>query len=328
MKNLRIRIIMVLLMTGTLFWGCDSFIYDDLKDCPQGVYVKFYSKTPCADDSLFIGSVSSLTVFAFDRQSKLSASVEQQNVDLSRDFEVLVPVSDGNYSFIAWAGIDDKLKKQTFTPGVTTRQDVIMTINSTNNKAVALASGQRIWHGESPIVYLPDPQEYGSLYEHTAINLTELTNRVQIIVAFDKATMKTYDPSKLNVAVSSANGTVNIDGSMPMNTPVLTYPSIETKLEENTGSWYYSMLALKTGYSNKLNITYTGNDKEETVFDGDLIASILLRAVDKGVNLDCENDFTVKFLIKDYCAECWTHFSCSIYVNDWLVHSYSTDFEI
>ena len=88
------------------------------------------------------------------------------------------------------------------------------------------------------------------------------------------------------------------------------------------------MLALKTGYSNKLNITYTGNDKEETVFDGDLIASILLRAVDKGVNLDCENDFTVKFLIKDYCAECWTHFSCSIYVNDWLVHSYSTDFEI
>ena len=31
---------------------------------------------------------------------------------------------------------------------------------------------------------------------------------------------------------------------------------------------------------------------------------------------------------KDYCAECWTHFSCSIYVNNWLVHSYDTDLEI
>lgn len=325
MKNLRIWIIMVLFATGALFWGCDSLIYDDLKDCPQGVYVKFYSKTPCADDSLFIGNVSSLTVFAFDQNGKLSTTVQQQDVNLSRDFEVLVPVSDGNYSFIGWAGVSEKLKRNIFTEGITTREDVMMTINSTYNVAAALSSGERIWHGESPIVFLPDPEEYGSVYRHTAINLKELTNRVKIIVEFDKVTMKSYDPTKLNVAVSSANGTVRIDGTMPMNTPVLTYPSVYTNLDENTGEWNYAMLDLVTGYSNKLNITYTGNNKEETVFDGDLIASILLRAVDKGVNLNCENDFTVKFLIKDYCAECGTHFSCAVYVNNWLVHSYSTD---
>ena len=325
MKNLRIRIIMALFVTGALFWGCDSLIYDDLKDCPQGVYVKFYSKTPCADDSLFIGNMPSLTVFAFDQNGKLSTTVQQQNVNLNRDFEMLVPVSDGNYSFIGWAGINDKFNKYTFTSGVTTKEDVMMTINSINNVAVALSSDERIWHGESPIVFLPDPEEYGSMYKHTAVNLKELTNRIKIIIEFDEATMKSYDPAKLNVAVSSANSTVRIDGTMPMNTPVLTYPSIYTNLEGNIGEWNYAMLDLYTGYSNKLNITYTGNDKEETVFDGDLIASILLRAVDKGVNLDCENDFTIKFLIKDYCAECWTHFSCSIYVNNWLVHSYSTD---
>lgn len=316
---------MVLFATGALFWGCDSLIYDDLKDCPQGVYVKFYSKTPCVDDSLFIGSVSSLTVFAFDQEGKLSTTVQQQDVTLDRDYEMLVPVSDGNYSFIAWTGINDKFKKNTFTPGITTKEDVMMTINSTNNIATTLTSTERIWHGESPVVFLPNPEEYGSLYKHTAVNLRELTNRVKIIVEFDNVTMKTYDPTKLNVAVSSANGTVRINGTMPMNTPVLTYPSIETKLDGNRAEWNYAMLDLVTGYSNKLNITYTGNNKEETVFDGDLIASILLRAVDKGVNLDCENDFTVKFLIKDYCAECWTHFSCAIYVNNWLVHSYSTD---
>ena len=317
---------MALFATGTLFWGCDSLIYDDLKDCPQGVYVKFYSKTPCADDSLFIGNVSSLTVFAFDQEGKLSTTVEQHNVNLSRDFEVLVPVSNGNYSFIAWAGVNEKLGRKSFTPGITTKEDIMVTINSTNGVAERLNNTtERIWQGESPIVFLPNPEEYGSLYKYTAVNLRELTNRVKVIVEFDNVTMKEYDPTKLNVAVSSANGTVRINGTMPMNTPVLTYPSIETKLEGNTGEWNYAMLDLATGYSNKLNITYTGNDKEETVFDGDLIASILLRAVDKGVNLDCENDFTVKFLIKDYCAECWTHFSCAIYVNNWLVHSYSTD---
>lgn len=315
----------IMFVTGALFWSCDSLIYDDLKDCPQGVYVKFYSQTPCADDSLYLGNISSLTVFAFDEQGKLSTTVQQQNVTLDRDYEVLVPVSDGNYSFIAWAGINDKFKKHAFTPGVTTKEDVMMTISSVNNRAITLASTDRIWHGESPIVFLPDPKEYGSLYKHTAINLKELTNRVKIIIEFDKVTMKEYDPTKLNVDVSSANGTVRIDGTMPMNTPVLTYPSIETILEENMAEWNYAMLDLNTGYSNNLNITYTGNNKKETVFNGDLIASILLRAVDKGVNLNCENDFTVKFLIKDYCAECWTHFSCAIYVNNWLVHSYSTD---
>lgn len=52
---------------------------------------------------------------------------------------------------------------------------------------------------------------------------------------------------------------------------------------------------------------------------------ILLAANEGGVNLECDNDFNINVVIKDYCVECWTHFSCSIYVNDWLVHSYSTE---
>lgn len=328
MKNLRIRVIAALFAIGFILWSCDSFIYNDLADCPQGVYVKFYSKTACATDSSFIGNVSSLTVFAFNPEGILEASVEQSHVNLTRDFEVFIPVSNGNYSFIAWAGVNEKFKKSGFSRKVTTKQDVMMIINSVNNEATRLVTTERIWQGESPMVFLPDPEEYGSVYEHTSVNLKELTNRVKVIVEFDQQTMKNYDPQKLNVAVSSANGTVRIDGTMPMNSPVLTYSSFDTKLGANAGEWNYAMLALTTGYSNKLKITYNNQAKEETVFDGDLIAGILLRVVEKGVNLNCEHDFTIKFLIKDYCADCGTHFSCGIYVNNWLVHSYSSDFEI
>ena len=322
--NLLNKILITLFALGTIFWGCDSLVYDDLADCPQGVYVKFYSMTPCASDSTFIGSVPSLTVFAFDENQKLVTSVTQQNVNLGRDFEVMMPVSDGSFTFVAWAGVDDKFTKGTFTNGSTTRKDVMLKLNAASGVAANL-SGTRVWQGESPAVYLPNPEESGSLYRHTAVNLREVTNRVKLIVEFDKATMKAYDPEALHAEVSSANGTLRIDGSMPLNEPALVYPSAPVH-GENLATWDYNVMDLKTGYSNRLHIYYTGNKEEgETVFDGDLIASILLRAVEKGVNMDCENDFTIKFLIKDYCVECWTHFSCSIYVNDWLVHSYETE---
>lgn len=57
-----------------------------------------------------------------------------------------------------------------------------------------------------------------------------------------------------------------------------------------------------TGHHNNLKVTYQTKDKVETVFDGDLIAALLLKAVAGGVNMNCENDFTIKFVIKDYCG--------------------------
>lgn len=323
--NLRNKIWMAIFALGAIILGsCDSLIYEDMKDCPQGVYVKFYSKTPCASDSTFIGSVPSLTVFAFDETGKLVTSLTQNNVDLSRNFEVLMPVSNGNYTFVAWAGVNDKFTVSSFTNGVTTKTDVMLTLKATSGLAADL-SGTHVWQGESPVVYLPDPAESGSFFEYTAVNLQEVTNRVKLIVEFDKATMKYYDPEKLQVAVSSANGILHIDGSMPTNQNTLVYPSAAPVIDDNEATWNYNLLDLKTGYDNKLNIYYTGNKPEgETVFNGDLIAMILLAAQDGKVNLDCDHDFTIKVLIKDYCVECWTHFSCSIYVNDWLVHSYST----
>lgn len=322
MKNLRIRILMTVFALGTIFWGCDSLIYKDLADCPQGVYVKFYSMTPCAADSTFIGNVSSLTVFAFDEEDKLVASVTQQNVDLNRDFEVLLPVSDGYFTFIAWTGVDDNFTRQTYSSGITTKKDVMLSIKSTNSTAPRLSTTNRIWQGESSAVFLPSPEKTGSLYKHTAINLRELTNRVKVIVELDP-TIKDFTAQDLAVAISSANGIINIDRSMPLNSPVLSYPIQNTLYSSNSVTWDFSMLELMTGYHNNLKISYPA--KNEDIFNGDLIASILLRATQSGVNLNCENDFVIKFVMKDYCAECWTHFSCSIYVNNWLIHSYTTD---
>ena len=190
----------------------------------------------------------------------------------------------------------------------------------------------KVWQGQSRTIHLPDPAISGALYKYTAVNLREVTNRIKLIVEFDRTTMKEKLPKDLRVKVSSANTSMHIDGTTKRNGTPIEYPAQNVVITDDVGEWNYSLLDLVTGMSNNLKITLEeegdNSGEEKIVFDGDLIASILLRAKESGVSLDCENDFVVKFEIKDYCVECWTHFSCNIYVNDWLVHSYSTDLEI
>lgn len=322
--NVRNKIWMALFALGTILWGCDSLIYDDLADCPQGVYVKFYSMTPCDVDSAFIGQVPSLTAFAFGENGKLAAVVTEQNVTLSRDYEVLVPVSDGYYTFIGWAGINDQFTTAAFTPGVTTKKEVVLTLKSASGVAANL-NGTHLWQGESPAVFLPDPREYASFFEHTAINLQEVTNRLKVVVEFD-ASITEVTPQDLAVALSSANGTMNIDGSMPLDAALLNYPVLNTVYTDNSVTWDFALMDLVTGYRNRLKLDYPAED--QVLFDGDLIGSILLNTLENNINLACENDFTVKFVLRDYCVDCWTHFSCLIYVNEWLVHYYDGELEI
>ena len=88
--NIQNKILITLFALGTILWGCDSLIYEDLSDCPQGVYVKFYSMTPCAVDSTFIGQVSDLHLFAFNEQDILVSVATQKNVNLDKNNQWLL----------------------------------------------------------------------------------------------------------------------------------------------------------------------------------------------------------------------------------------------
>ncbi|WP_297329929.1 FimB/Mfa2 family fimbrial subunit, partial [uncultured Bacteroides sp.] len=243
---------------------------------------------------------------------------------LSREYEILMPVSNGSYSFVAWAGVNDAFTTTSFTKGVTTKKDLMLTLKLAEGLAPNL-SATRVWQGESETVFLPNPDEQGSFYEHTAINLKEITNRLTVSVEIDSS-VKEITPRDLTISVSSANGNINIDGTMPITNPLLTYPTIQSALTDNSVTWNFALMDLKTGYQNRLKIDYPA--KEQTLFDGDLIGSILLNTIDSNINLECENDFVVKFVLKDYCETCGTHFSCEIYVNNWRVHSYETELGI
>lgn len=319
--NLQNKLLIALFALGTIFWGCDSMIYEDLSECPQGVYVKFYSITPCASDSAFIGQVSDLHLFAFNDKDVLVSFTQQKNVSLDKDYVVLMPVSNGYFYFIGWAGVNENFTPGIFTAGVTTKKDVMLTLNSQNNRAAALGT-TKVWQGVSPVVFLQDPVVVGTEYKRTAVNLQEVTNRVNIEIELHESVLKDTAPRDFEVEIVSANGTVNIDGSMPLNSQTLTYP-VTVTYTGNSLKAPYSLMDLKTGYGNLITVTNKKNG--ETVWRGDLIGSILLK--NPNVNLECKNDFDVKFVIKDKCLDCATYVCWEILVDDWVVHSYQVELD-
>ena len=320
--NLQNKILMTLFALGVISGSCDSLIYDNLEHCPQGVFVKFYSMTPCDVDSTYVGSVPFLTVFAFDNNDVLAAQVIQSNVTLSKGYEVLLPVSNGDYTFIAWAGIDNNFTLGAFSQGITTKKDVMLTLKNANNRAANLQNTQ-IWQGESGVVNLPDPLVYGTVYKHTSINLLEVTNRIKVIVEIEP-NVRGVLLEDLEIDLTSANGVLYINGAMPLNNQALSYPIQNKVLTDNSVSWDFTLMDLVKGYKNNVVITNkkTGNE----LFNGEIIENILLNTINGAINLDCENDFVIKFIIKDDCPDCEpeTNFSVSISVNGWQVHSYET----
>ena len=55
-------------------YSCDAIFHDELADCPQGVYVRFYQQTPCHLKNSAIGQVNNLVVLAFDKHTGLLAN--------------------------------------------------------------------------------------------------------------------------------------------------------------------------------------------------------------------------------------------------------------
>ena len=79
-------------------YSCDSIFHDDLSDCPQGVYVRFYQQTPCYNyKNTSVGKVNNLHVLAFDKQTGLLANfvAADQEMMLTTEHETLLPPTRG-----------------------------------------------------------------------------------------------------------------------------------------------------------------------------------------------------------------------------------------
>ena len=312
-RNLQKRIVAALLLvTGTMLMngGCDAVIFDEMLDCPQGVYLKFYSKTPCDTDTIYPADISNLNVFVFGENDRFVAQYTEENVSLSSNYEMLIPIyPHGKYSFVAWANVDNHYEMANLQQGTTTKEDLLLQLKQSAGMAVDL-KGATLYAGTSDHVFLPDPESVlGAFYEHTSIRLTQYVNRIDVIVEGFAV------PQDYQVEIAMRNGDYAVNGDILLNGDVMQYPP-EYSYGDSTLTAKFNTLKLETGNDDWLTLKW---NEEKVLYHEDLLGTLLLQNPD--VNLSCDHDFVIRFKVKENDD---TYVVTEVWVNDWLIHSYDT----
>lgn len=299
-----------IMMTGS---GCDALIYEDMLDCPQGVYLRFYTKTPCNTDTIYPVDIKNLNVFVFDENEKFVAEYTEDNVTLSSNYEMLIPIyPHGQYSFVAWAGIDSHYTRQNLQQKVTTKEDLLLQLKQSAGLAENL-KGESLYTGTSNNVFLPDPESVlGAYYEHTSIRLAQYVSRIEVIVEGMQY------PEDFKVEINMRNGDYSINGDILRNADAMQYPP-EYSYGDSILTAKFTTLKLETGHDGWLTIKWKEN---KVLYHEDLLGTLLLQNPD--VNLSCDHDFVIRFKVKENND---TYVVTEVWVNDWLIHTYNTDIE-
>ncbi len=315
------HIILPLLTLLALTVSCSKIIYEDLEECPQGVYISFYNQTPCMKAPEAVGEVNGLYVFAFDLNDVLVTVRKVTGwVDLTEVYKVeLPPVENGQYSFIAWGGTADQyFTLGNFVEGVTTKKDVMLRLRAESDKAISLGE-HKVWQGESRVVSLPDRKEYGTVYANVSINMLEVTNRINITLRLHESVRDRYDIDDFDIQTYSADGTYLINRRMPLDNPTLTYPGVELYKDKFARTLSFTLMELKSGYHNLLRLH---NKKEKKDFlEQDLLGKVLLE--NPNVNLECTHDFDIVLELEDKCKDCPdNNLVINIFINNYQIHSF------
>jgi hypothetical protein len=290
-----------------------SCIRDDREDCPQGIHTQFYSVTPCRTDTLYpVGN--KLNLYVFDNDGILVATGADDRVDLRRDYTQTLHVTDGLFTVMAWTGVEDAyFELPAAGKSGITKEDVLLRLRRNAQRAAVLGD-HRVYYGESNVVHLPDPAIYGSIFKTARINLQEQTNRIHVSVE------GLTQADDYEVVIESRNGAMSIEGHI-LPDELMSYPA-HTQTVDNDGVLHASFTTLKlaTGLSTTLIVRSRTHGNE--LYRGDLLGTLLLK--NPGVDLACDHDFNIAFTAADRC-QCGEYTIMEIWVNNWLVHSYSTD---
>lgn len=289
--------------------SCEKWIYDDMEECPRGVYINVFSQTECAAASEY-PAVGGLHVFAFDENNLFVSSEVFEGVTLAKDYECLMPLKKpGIYSFVVWGGVDQQsFDVKSLTPEKSTKDELLLALNRHGGIATNLAKKQ-VYVGETPAVRLELETNH---FVHTKANVRELTNRINVLVE------DVDDVEKFEIELLSANTDYSVKGDIIKNS-VVEYPTEVKYPGEKTLTADFTTMKLESGRQNILAVKEKATGKE--IFREDLVGVILLSPSEANINLRCDNDFKVK--LKTRRCNCPGGFMVTeLWINDWMVHSY------
>ena len=314
---------LILFLSIIILAACDGFIYDKNSDCTQGVYVSFYTQTACDTEKNYKGKHTNIRLLAFDENGILAGIQTEKNVELSESYSMLMPLKKGVYTFVAWTGLDNTFELGQLLHGVTSKRHVMLRLKKTLN-SLSGPFNKVIFQGMSATVDLPNAKSNGSVFKSTSINLLEVSNRIDVEIELHESLKGIASINDFDVIIQSSANTMNIDGTMPMSDLPLEFTKRTAHINDNKLVVSFTTLDLKMGYNNRIILKNKKTD--DILFSGDLIGSILMK--NENINLGCQNDFSIKFVIKDKCWDCGIYVCWGVYVDNWQILSYDSEIGI
>lgn len=304
------------LLLAALVSGCvkQSENYCPEDESIQGINVSFYSRNACQDENEYPDRIKDLSIFVFNNDDILADFRKVNDIEFSSDINEKFNVEEGLYTVLAWSGIDNQaFDIEAPVKGITTKTDLLLSLKRTGGYAESIGNVS-VYFGESRAVYVSEAEDTTPIYENAAVNMLEQTNRISVSVEGLQG-----DPEEYEIIIESKNGSMEVGGAVAED-ELIRYANSSIVAE---GILYadFTTLKLETGVESTLIIRNKVTNKE--VFRGSLLGTLILK--NPYINLNCDHDFEIAFTVQDIC-DCGTYMLAEITINDWVIHSYQTDF--
>lgn len=282
-----------------LLSGCHSEVFDNLSDCPQGVDFAFRVQTPCDATPVYPAGIKQVRLFAFDEAGKLVREISAKEMTLSEGYLLRTDYYRvGTSDFVAWVGSDlSLLDFGSFTPGVTTREQMIVALKRQADSYKGLLPDIYVGRPVGGPLTQEDRTKIGTIYDQVTIQLEQITNRLRI-------TLTGLDPEhSYSVRVEDDNSKYYINGTFAPDTRFNYLPE-DLAMKGRNVTATIDVMKLATRRGALLIVTDETDGKE--IMRKNLIEELLLANVPgasaRPYSLECDHVFDIKIKFDAYVA--------------------------
>lgn len=217
MKHLGMKILTAVALLLTLA-SCDSVIYDDEGDCTVTYRLQFRYDWNMKFADAFPHEVTSVAVYAFDKDGTLVWQKTDKGDALAEDgYSMTLDLPAGDYDLVAWCGLDNAAQEESFTVpqmtvGTSKKSDLTCRMNrqqAADGSFYVDRDLYALYHGTLS-VNLPKNLDGGE-YVYT-MPLVKDTNHLRVIL--QHLSGEDVDVSKFTFTLEDANGYMAYDNSL------------------------------------------------------------------------------------------------------------------
>lgn len=217
-KKITYRLLIAAVMACGLFASCDEAIYDYEGDCKTKVQVKFRYDRNMKWADAFASEVTSVLLFAFDKNNILVWSGSESGEALKKDgYAMTVDLPAGDYHLLAWCGLDNPVSAERHfnipdvKVGSTTLKEMKCRMERERDEAGACSTRRLtpLFHGAVDI-NIPDV-DTGETFTYP-VSLTKNTNHVRVILQHLNG--EPVDVNKFKFIIEEENGLMGHDNAL------------------------------------------------------------------------------------------------------------------